>query len=308
MKSIVEFPNKKSEILRGILYTPDEIDNSRKDIAIFPLSGLMGAEGDYRNHYRIAEYMVKKGYYVLRFSPSGIGLSDGFINDCKVKNLFASIETGLFVDDIRAAVQFISSYDNFTSITLIGICGGAISSQLAAACIDEVEHVIPIGAPVVLDSDDVQYYSSRISDKTSKVILGTYWHKLFSLKAWFRLLTFQSEWDKIFGALINYFNKDLSSLKNDDPASFHYSQYFHDSVNTLLSKRKKILFIFGDSDDFWLEFKNLFLNKYYSDESCLPFDYYLVLNGNHMLSWVEMQMDAAEKICQWLNTQCGKSV
>ena len=308
MKSIVEFPNKKLELLRGVLHTPDEIDcNGRKDIVIFPNSGLMGAEGDYRSHYRIAEYIVKKGYYVLRFNPSGIGLSDGYIDDCRARDLFGAIETGLFEDDIKEAVRFVSSYDSFTSITLSGICGGGISSLLAAARIDEVECVIPISTPVVLDCDEVQY-DSRISDKSAKLILSTYWHKLSSFKAWCRLLTFQSEWDKIYRALINYFKKDLSYIKNNEPDRLHYNQYFHESVNHLLSKRKKILFIFGDADAFWWEFEDLFLNKYYHDQANREFDYSLVSSGNHMLSWVEMQMNSAEKICQWLNTQCGKSV
>ena len=307
MKTIVEFPNGKLEILRGVLHIPDEkACDGRKNIVIFPNGGLMGAEGDFRCNYRIAEYLEEKGYYVLRFNPAGIGLSDGFIADCRTRDLFGAIESGLFVDDLKHAVHFVSSYQNFTNIILTGVCGGGISSLLAAAYINEVDFVIPIGMPVVLDSDKAEY-NLRMSSKNAKLILGGYWYKLFSLKAWGRFLTFKSNWKTIKKALLHYFRKDLSYVKEEDPNSFRYNDHFHSAVNTIFSLNKKVLFIYGDSDTFCWEFKDLFLEKYYSNSTSRPFEYYLVPKGNHMLSLVEMQMDAAEKICQWLNLQMGSN-
>lgn len=308
MKIIETFLNDKSEVLRGILHIPEKtIVRNQNDIIIFPNSGIMGAEGDYRNNYRIADYLEKKGYFVLRFSPTGLGYSDGLLHDCKTRDLFGAIESGLFVGDISSAVRHIVSLKNFNSITLSGICGGAISAFLAIDRIAEVTYAIPIGMPVVLDSDKAQY-DSRLSSRKAQLVLDTYKHKLFSAKAWLRLFMLKSDWKTILRALTHRYKSEITYVANDELGeSLRYSKYFHEAAKRVFASNKRILFIYGDSDTFWWEFEELFLDKYYGNRTDLPFEYYLLLNGNHMLSWVEMQMNVARKISDWLDYQLNSA-
>lgn len=307
MKSIVHFQNERNDTLRGVFHSPEKSNfNGRKDIIIFPNSGLMSAEGDYRSHYRIANYLTQKGFYILRFNPSGIGLSDGYIAECRQRDLFGQIETGLFVNDIRAAANFVQSTGRFDSITLSGICGGAISSFLAAAQLNEVNYVIPIGIAVILDTDKVEY-DSRMPKEEARFLLSMYIRKLFSPDSWFRFIMLKSNVSMIKKSIFNIFHRDISYADNNKlNTSLQTNPAFFDAARQLFAKKKRILFIFGDSDNFWWEFESLFLNKYYMDRNKLPFDFYLVSRGNHMLSWTEMQLDAAAKIFNWLKNELKK--
>lgn len=304
MKKIETFLNDQSEVLRGILHIPEKtIIANQNDIVIFPNSGIMGAEGDYRNNYRIADYLERKGFYVFRFSPAGLGYSDGMIHDCKTRDFFGAIESGLFVGDISSAVRHLSGLMKFNSITLSGICGGAISAFLAIERISKVNFAIPIGMPVVLDSDKAQY-EFRLSSRKAQLVLDTYKHKLFSPMAWLRLIMLKSDWKTILRALIYRYKSEITYVANDESGkNLRYSRYFHEAANRIFASQKKVLFIYGDSDTFWWEFDELFLNKYYSKRTDLPFEYYLLPNGNHMLSWVEMQMNVARKMSDWLESQ-----
>ncbi len=300
-KTVLEFKNKKKETLRGILTHPDSNENGgRKDLVIFSHCGLMGAEGDYRSHFRIAEEMVKSGYHVFRFSPSGLGLSDGIIENCKTKDLFRKIQLGFFVSDIEAAFNFISSYDKYHSFTLIGVCGGGISSLLAAASIEKINFVVPISCPVLLDGDNVTY-DSRFTKKTAMIFLSAYRDKIFSVKSWTRLILRKNKPSIVISALFGLLRKKIrvSNLNNDE--NFVFNHEFGKSVKKIILENRKILFIYGGLDRAYFEFEDIVLNYLYKNNSKLPFDVFAILDGNHMLSLVETQMKAAIKITQWLD-------
>jgi hypothetical protein len=301
MESIIQFPNKPGELLRGVFHFPESHNSaSPKHLVIFPNGGVMGAEGDYRAHLSIARHLTRGGFYVLRFSPSGFGISDGSIPDCPQKNLFNQIENGLIVDDIKAAVRYAKTAVKFSSITLSGICGGAISSFLATAEINEVEYVIPIGIPVVLDSDDFDY-TNRMAALDKHFVLGMYLNKIFSLKAWRRLLFKRSNMTKIRASIVALFKKKGSYLgKNNEKGKFIRNPLFSQALKNILRNKKKILFVFGDTDGFWWEFQNLLLKPDYRKDQDLPFDIYLSLRADHMLALPEMQLDVAQAMMSWM--------
>ena len=314
MKEAISFENKKKQRLDGFIHrVKGSGSNDPVDLVIFPNGGLMGCEGDFRAYIRISEYLVKHGFTVLRFNPSAIGTSEGSIADCCQKNLFGMIETGLFADDIRSAINYVKMSFDYRSLTLTGICGGGISSILAAVDLPDIDCVIPIGCPVIIDGDEIDY-NARMSSNEAKFIFGTYAYKFFSIKAWLRLITFRSDTNVILEVLKNIIisfikGKGSAGKKNQSNDSgnsqIRMNYMFVSAIKKLLEDQKKILFIYGDSDRFWWEFKDEFLNKYY-DENSAPFDYYLVIDGNHMLTWCEMQYNASEKIVDWLKKSLEK--
>ena len=300
MESPIHFSNEQKEVLRGIFHSPDNRGSVEpKSLFIFPNGGIMGCEGDYRAHVSIARHLVRAGYYVLRFSPSSFGYSNGNIPDCRIKNLYAQIETGLLVEDIKAAVKYSKTLACFSSITLSGICGGAISSFLAAAELEEVKYVIPIGIPVILDNDNLDYTTRLPADK-GKLILNMYIDKLFSPEAWLRLLARKSDLPKIKSAIISIFSRKDSYIANsNDEMKFNANFKFYEAAERIFKDKKKVFFVFGDNDGFWWEFQRLFLDKYFKGVHELPFDLYLASRANHMLSMPEMQKDVANAIVKW---------
>lgn len=301
MESIIQFSNRHREILRGVLHSPEfPGPTKQKHLVIFPNGGVMGGEGDYRAHLSIARHLTANGFYVLRFSPSGFGASDGDIPDCRQKNLYNQIENGLIVGDIKAAVRYAKSVDRFSSITLSGVCGGAISSFLAAADIPEVEYIVPIGVPVILDNDESDY-SKRYIVLEKGLVFKTYLDKMFSPKAWVRLLLNKSDVATIKAAIFALFRKKSSYMgSGNEKDKFSSNPLFFDAIKKILRKKKKILFVFGDNDAFWWEFQNLFLKTHYQDAQELPFDIYVASRANHMLSLPEMQFDVAQATLSWM--------
>ena len=308
MESIVKFQNERGETLRGILHSPE--NNSPRDakhLVIFPNGGVMGSEGDYRAHVSMARQLTNGGYHVLRFSPAGLGYSDGDIQDCSQKNLYNQIENELFVADIRSAVRFAKTSDDFSSITLSGVCGGAISSFLAAAEIDEVGYVMPIGIPVILD-DDSQDYSKRILALDKHYVFRMYLDKILSPRSWLRFLSGRSDISTIKSTVMAFFRgKDSYLGGGDDKSKFRENPLFFKAAKKIFKKRKKVFFIFGDSDGFWWEFQKLFLKRHYDGKKETPFDLYVAHRANHMLSIPEMQSDVAEKMLSWMIREHGRT-
>jgi hypothetical protein len=306
MESIIQISNGKKGILRGILHVPEALkEKTRKDLVVFPNGGVMGCEGDFRAYTNMSRILVHEGFYVLRVSPSGMGYSDGFIADCRQKNLFNQIENGLLVEDIITAVKYAKSIDEFTSITLAGICGGAISVFLAAATLEEVQYIIPIGIPAILDKDDLDY-NARLPANEAKMVVQMYSHKIFSFKAWIRLLSKQSDWGRIKTAIRTLFRGKPAYISEDDDGSkFSSNPCFFEAAQIIFKTKKKVLFIFGDADGFWWEFEKLFLKKFYDGADPLPFEYYLAPRVNHMLTFPEMQTDVVSAMINWLRKHLG---
>lgn len=301
MREIHSFTNKEGSTLRGILHYPSDISSreNQKDLFVMPNGGIMGGEGDFRAHLRIARRLADEGFYVFRFSPAGTGNSDGCIADCRQKNLFNQIESGLFVSDMVSAVKYIQTIDNFESIILTGICGGAITSFLSAAELKEITHVIPIGVPVYLDSEQNDD-SLRLPAQEAEMIVKNYINRLVSWESWMRVLSLKTDFKVIRRAILRILSEKVGHLFNiKTDRYFNANPRFNNAAKRILKANKKIFFIFGGNDGFWLEFKNQYLDKYFQNTNP-PFEYYLVPSGNHMLTSVEMQFDATEAILNWM--------
>lgn len=309
MESIIQFPNERGELLRGVFHVPESPSQTGlKHLVIFPNGGVMGSEGDYRAHVSMARHLTTAGYHVMRFSPSGLGYSEGHIPDCSQKNLYNQIENGLMVVDIKAAVRFAGTVESFSTITLSGICGGAISSFLAAAEIDEVGYVMPIGIPVILD-DDVLDYKKRLASLDKHIVLRMYLDKFLSVRSWLRLFLGKSDVATIRSAILALFRGKSSYLDGGgEKDKFAQNPLFFMAARKIFRERKKVLFVFGDSDGFWWEFQKLFLKKLYDGVKATPFDIYISQRSNHMLNIPEMQSDVVQEMVSWMKKHHGRVV
>lgn len=299
MKKTIELTNNDGHTLRGFISISEQQRFIERPIfVVFANGGLMGCEGDFRVYVRFEKELNSAGYNTFRFSPHGLGLSDGIICTQNLKNLFGKVAKGMFVDDILIAVKYLRNNYPACRIVLSGVCGGAINTYLAATQIEDVAAVIPVSLPLILDGANVDS-KNRMSRDYSKLVLSTYRAKILNPHSWLRFFSGKSDKVRVFSALRNMFkirNSQQAYLKK-----YQINLAFLDSTVKLLKHNVSTLFIFGKNDRLWWEFKELFYENHINAEIANRLDVYLIENANHMLTLVEWQLEAVEKMIQWLD-------
>ena len=134
MEQAITFNSRKGEKLFGIVHIPEKVMPGDRRVGINLLNpGIKYRVAPNRLNVKIARRLCQKGFYVLRFDPSGIGDSEGDLADgILVADIWEKIQTGLFVPDtIAANTLFVEEY-GIEELILMGNCGGAITSLLTA--------------------------------------------------------------------------------------------------------------------------------------------------------------------------------
>jgi len=170
----------RSKALVGIVTTPTP-EASRVDApgVVILNAGLLHRVGPNRIHVQMARSLAEQGFPVLRFDFSGIG-------DSRPREGAAPTADSV-VEDIREALDFMQGATGLGRFLLVGICSGADVALFAAMREPRV-----VGAALI----DGYYASSP------GFVVTHYLRRLFSLRAWFRLLTGQSGvWSFVIDAL-----------------------------------------------------------------------------------------------------------
>jgi len=216
---------------------------------------------------------------------------------------FLDIQTGRYVEDTAAAIDFFKRKYHLDKIVLLGLCGGAITMLLAGAEDPRVDKLILLGIPVLLENipeTKPEFKDTITTPEYAKQVLSTYKSKLFSLKAWLRFLTFKSEYKTLSKSLSQSFKKFFK--KNDFKKHPRFNELFLSSFESSISQGKKILFIKGEFDPATWEFKAEFEEKYLKKKSNLDSSYqiHLIKKANHIFSLTECQVELLDKISSWL--------
>jgi len=320
MEIPVKFPNKENQQLFGVLHIPQasgKLDGfaPRSEGVIFVHSGASGRIGYGYQYVCYARRLCNEGFYVLRFDPHGMGDSEGYIPDCPWPSYWSVIQTGLYVDDVVIAIDFLThSTENVQSITLVGLCAGAISSLLTAGKDKRVNNLILIGMPVLLDDPSIDYQRDRSVPKRSYVT--KYVRKATSLESWKKFLIRKTEHQKLKLASI-WLRKIKKSSDTSTSPNKNFNRYIPTSLMNFTNRRGRVLFIYGTKDSSWKEFQE---NKRYLSQNIqalvgaiheLPYqrgargsaprkEIYTIENANHLLAQKKWQDIAIEKIIAWL--------
>ena len=137
----VEFINPDGFILRGILHHADQ-DHAKGVSLICLNTGLNDMVGWHRIQVKTSRYLTEYGYNVLRFDDTGIGDSDGEILKESIVEIFSDIESGLFVLNADAAVDFVNKNFPEEKIIFLGFCGGGLTAFHSAAQNQKIAGVI----------------------------------------------------------------------------------------------------------------------------------------------------------------------
>ena len=307
--SIVEFPNHRGLLLRGILHEPDP--KVGRGICVLLLSpGIKGRVGPHRLYLKIAERLVSGGFHVLRFDYSGLGDSAGEISEQMLVDVYTSIQTGRYVDDTVSAMNWLQETHGIQRFVGSGLCGGSISALLTAERDPRIECLLGISLPTVLDGGP-ENWARVLTQQQVESLRGSYFRKLMDPKSWLRLLSGKSDLKVIWRVL-----KDLPSrwnrpATNDRPPAAAKAELdntnprFAAAFMAMLSSRRPMLLLFSGADRLHGQFEENFAAHHADELSRYRnlYEIHVVPRANHILSdpaWVSELLEVAHR---WLDAR-----
>lgn len=313
MEEIIIFSNKNNEKLVGILSSPINQSRLKQQGVILLNTGLNYRIAWHRLNVKIARELSSVGYFVLRFDTHGIGDSEGQLPETSVVNLHVAIETGLFTQDCSAAIDFFIHKTNIKDILLFGVCGGALTAMFTAVHDKRVKGIIHLAGPVTLSS---KKDSTLEHPWQAENLFKMYLAKFFNLKAWIKFFSGKTEYKNLFSSCIKVCLTKVEHIKNSRiklkseiiekktiiDELLNINTQFIKAFTVFKKTAREIIFIFPERDPATWEFKKVFLNQYLKRDAKFTkhYEFYEILNGNHILSDDESQSELLKSVMNWL--------
>ncbi|MEW8034623.1 MAG: alpha/beta hydrolase [Candidatus Thiodiazotropha sp.] len=303
MNSIVEtetFKNRNGELLFVITHVPNQVE--QKDAVILLLSpGVKMRVAPHRLYNKMADEFVNQGYVVARFDFSGLGDSEGEIEEDLLADFYNTVQFGRYVNDTVDAMDWAERKYKKNRFILAGLCGGAITGLLAGQVDERVEALLSLNIPVILDGsnqDKTKYLTEGQLDRLKK----NYLKRLFDLKSWLRLLTFKSDYKLLFKSLIRKNKKRDSEKQQDNAVDSNVNPLFEPAFMDWIDRSKKMLLIFSGSDRLTWEYNEKFAtpNKDKLDGINGGFEVHVVDEANHIFSYKSWYEEMMKLSLQWL--------
>ncbi|MEW8300686.1 MAG: alpha/beta hydrolase [Candidatus Thiodiazotropha sp.] len=303
MNSIVEtetFKNRNGELLFVITHVPNQVE--QKDAVILLLSpGVKMRVAPHRLYNKMADEFVNQGYVVARFDFSGLGDSEGEIEEDLLADFYNTVQFGRYVNDTVDAMDWAERKYKKNRFILAGLCGGAITGLLAGQVDERVEALLSLNIPVILDGsnqDKTKYLTEGQLDR----LKTNYLKRLFDLKSWLRLLTFKSDYKLLFKSLIRKNKKRDSEKQQDNAVDSNVNPLFEPAFMDWIDRSKKMLLIFSGSDRLTWEYNEKFAtpNKDKLDAINGGFEVHVVDEANHIFSYKSWYEEMMKLSLQWL--------
>ena len=302
----VSFTNRKGVRLVGILHSPSQGATSGLG-AILLSPGVKMRVGPQRLYLRVTKLLVSLGIPVLRFDFYGLGDSDGLLEEGSLRDVYNHIEVGRFVDDTVDAMDWMQREVGSSRFILSGLCGGAITGLLTGGRDARVAGLLALGITPVLASRSANPGTYMTAGQLDQVGL-TYLRKLWSPKAWLRLLTLRSDYRLLFRAL------KRRHLPQSPPAvppkDDNANPLFPPAFFAMADAKRPMLLIFGGADRLEFEFEEKFVARHRARLADLPGAYQLhsVANANHVLSFEIWQQEMLDVSSQWLRQKFADDI
>ncbi|MBI3899540.1 MAG: alpha/beta fold hydrolase [Gammaproteobacteria bacterium] len=283
---------------RGIVTGPQT--GSGMGIVLLP-AGLKYHIGPGRFNVLLARSLAAAGHTVLRIDPIGMGESDGHIEAGATRELWRSVEQGRFVDDTLLACREFRRCFGLERIIVAGICGGAITGQLAAArARGVIDGVVSLNTAVTLSPIDANA-AKPMGAVQAQHHMKSYLRKLLAPAAWRRLFSGESDIAGIGRIVVTAVKtrigggrRTLDLFPNENPA-------YLESFRTLERNRIPHLLLFSGNDNRWLEFQEIVLQRYLNGNSkSEQYEIGVIADANHEFHWRAWQQEAFRHIGQWI--------
>jgi uncharacterized protein len=308
----ISFTNKAGQTLFGTLHRPSRPDASRPVIVLLS-PGVKMRVGPGRLYVPLTEMLCDEGFSVLRFDFYGLGDSEGELAEKLLPDVYNHIEVGRYVDDTLAAMQWLRTTHGVKRFVLGGLCGGAITALLAAERDTSVEGLLSLGMTVTLASNAAtpgKYMTAVQLDGRRQ----QYIKKLLSPTAWFRLLTFRSDYSVIWHSTVRKFLKKPSApaaiTSTPDAAAAaeqrgNANPMFPPAYFKFLERGGKAFMLFSGKDRLQSEYEEKFAQPF--AVRLAPFEAqiqrHIVAEANHVLALHEWQREMVEASRAWTRKQ-----
>lgn len=254
--------------LNGMIHLPDGGDCPDTGIVLCS-AGLKNRIGYGRINVIMADFLAQNGYPVMRFDYHGCGDSTGHLSPTgEINELHADIngfiQTGLFVEDTLKAMEVLKEKTGCKSFILSGLCGGSNTSLYTAVKSDEVISIILLNLPVALDSNLArQERTGEMSEWHLKFMYESYLKKIFSPRAWLRLISFKSDFRSIGRVIKSKFsrgNGSNSSEPSKQETKFNFNDDLLIQFESYFNSGRKAYFVFAENDPIKNEFETYLEN------------------------------------------------
>lgn len=296
----VEFSSRAGVRLTGMLHEPE--NEVRRDVCVLLLSpGVKGRVGPHRLYVKLAAGLVSFGYHVLRFDFTGLGDADGDLAERVLADVYNSIQSGRYVDDARAAIDFCERAYGISRFVASGLCGGSITGLLTAARDHRVRALLGLGIPVAFDGGPEDWQRHLTRGQLGRLRAG-YLRRLTNPRAWLRFLSGRSSYGVMWRSLT--IGRKAAPNRNVPPASpDNTNPDFGPAFLQVLRSRRPIFLVFSGADRLEFEFREKFIERHQREVEHFRgfWDLHTIPNANHVLShpdWVEEMVSVSVR---WLN-------
>lgn len=301
----VSFPNRAGLMLYGMLHAPEPA--LARGVCVLLLSpGIKGRVGPHRLYLKLAARLVPLGLHVLRFDYHGLGDSAGELDERQLADMYNSIQGGRYVDDTRAAMDWMGATHGIRRFIGSGLCGGSISALLAAAADARIESLLGIGLPSTLEGG-VENFDRFLSRGQLRQEGRSYLRKLWRPESWRRFLTGRSGYRLIARALRELLLPSrpapAPATPSAGPPPDNANPLFAPAFLTLLERRRPILLFFSALDRHRHNFAEKFEERYAARIARLghPYQVHLIEQANHVLSDPAWLAEMAAVMTPWLD-------
>jgi alpha/beta superfamily hydrolase len=297
----VSFINRKGLRLFGVLHTPERTSSTGLGVVLLS-PGVKMRVGPQRLYLRLTRLFISLGIPVLRFDFYGLGDSEGVLEEDLLRDVYNHIEVGRFVDDTLDAMSWMEEHAGTKRFILSGLCGGAITGLLAGARDPKVAGLLSLGITPVLASRSANTATYMTSGQLDQ-IGHTYLKKVWSPKAWLRLLTFRTDYRLLWRSVEKRMRGGgPPPAAAEPPREDNANPLFPPAFFQMLSTRRPMLLIFGGADRLGFEFEEKFVARHRERLAPLQDGYqvHTVENANHVLSFAEWQQEMTEVSSRWL--------
>lgn len=308
MEEPITLLNHRNERLFGIVHIPEDYHLKRPAIGINLLNpGVKSRVAPNRLNVKLSRMLCRKGYFVLRFDPTGIGDSEGEIGPAEpLTSVWGKIQRGLFVPDVRLANQWFKKKYGLDKLFVAGNCGGAVTALLAASGSQEVDGLVLIDLPITVDGegkDNSTLSEVQLPDRFVRKTLLMYLYKLRSTEAWGRLLTLRSNLEEIRAAMSSILKRRISDARRPDYGIHGLNQEAVSSLSTYLNTRKQVLFVLAGNDIRNIVLTEKFFPKYFTRDhyNTGQVEILMIQDANHIYTLYPWQEELFDRIYNWIS-------
>ena len=251
-----------ASVLSGSCTSPPR--TGELDVAVLLLSpGVKNRVAPHRLYNKMAATFVEQGYWVLRFDFSGLGDSEGVINEPYLADLYGTRGPRPLRDRHRGCNGLAARAIPGQSVRARGpLRGGDHWCPRCAAAID-VAGLLGLGLPLMVEGRNIDPHRNVTAGQLNR-LRGQYLKKLASPRAWVRLLSLRTDWRMAVKSVVDRKRKPRPAAAGRSSAALRFRATTRTSSSPpaflqLLERGCPALLLFSEMDRLWWEFDEKFL-------------------------------------------------